>query len=132
MKNLYFIWIFTNEKNFEDCNLKHIHFKTSIRYDGTSGKFTAEVAGLYHFMVFVRSQGGNSNEDDFSILKNGNIQCTSRTEGAETDGVEIVATCAATMDLVPGDEVYVSCVDTNAIGGDSRSGFTGFLTKPYL
>ena len=82
-------------------------------------------------MVFVRSEPDGS-EADFSILKNGNIQCTSRTEGSSTETIEISATCAATMELAPGDEVYVSCVDTNGILGDSRSGFTGFLTKPYL
>ena len=82
-------------------------------------------------MVFVRSES-NAEEADFSILKNGNIQCTSHTEGAETDAVEIVATCAATMELVPGDEVYVSCVDTNGLLGNDDCGFTGFLTKPYL
>ena len=82
-------------------------------------------------MVFVRSLG-NENESDFNIMKNGIIQCNSHTEGSETGSVEIVATCAATMNLVPGDEVYVSCVSTNALESSSRSGFTGFLTKPYL
>ena len=82
-------------------------------------------------MVFVRSEG-DGNEDDFSILRNGNIQCTSHTEGSSTEDVEIIATCAATVELIPGDEVYVSCVDTNAILGNDDCGFTGFLTKPYL
>ena len=83
-------------------------------------------------MVFVRSEGQNAGGSDYSILKNGGVQCTCNPESAETDDVEIVATCAATMELAPGDEVYVSCGNLSDIEGNSRSGFTGFLTKPYL
>ena len=108
-----------------------IFFRDFFRYDGTTGVFTAQVAGLYYFTVFVRSEP-NGNGDPFSILKNGSIQCTSFTEGNSSGAVEIVATCAATMELVPGDEVHVSCADTNAISGNDYNGFTGFLTKPYL
>ena len=123
--------MFTNKKYKYDYTFKLLNFKTVFRYDPATGVFTAQFAGMYYFTVFVRSQG-DANEDDFSIVKNGNIQCTSHTEGAETDAVEIVATCAATMELVPGDEVYVSCVDIDAIFGNDESGFTGFLSKPYL
>ena len=93
--------------------------------------FIAQDAGIYHFTLFIRSDP-DATSDPFNILKNGDIQCTSYTEGEDAEAVEIYATCAATMELVPGDEVYVSCIDTNAIDGDENSGFTGFLTKPYM
>ena len=103
--------------------------KLFFRYDPATGVFTAQFAGVYYFTVFVSSEQ-SANEDNFNIFKNDEFQCVSRAEGSETDLISIVPTCSATMELIPGDIVFVSCADTDAIVSDARSGFTGFLTKP--
>ena len=41
--------------------------------------------------------------------------------------------CSATMELIPGDKVYVSCGNVEVVSGASRlSGLSGFLIQPYL
>ncbi len=98
------------------------------RYSRETGIFTANIAGLYYFEQYWVAIWGS--EGYLSIQKNQIKQCWSfGTEGSMNEFHS--ASCSAVMELVPGDQVYVTSSEGNMIGFIGSTGFTGFLIKAY-
>ena len=110
-------------------------YKLNFRYDPTSGKFIADRSGLYYFAVHLLSRENNEfrNATNFTIQKNGETQCNAHLENDTTSVVNLQSSCSSTVELKPGDEVYVVCGNVYTLTGASGYiTFTGFLIQPYL
>ncbi len=107
-------------------------FWSSHRYNEITGKFVPDTAGLYFFQQhWVADADGN--QQYLSIRKNDTVQCWSYGDGFNSgggDGDYNVASCSATMELSPGDEVYVSSMQGLPFKIEYTY-FTGFLIKSY-
>ena len=105
------------------------------RYDPLTGKFMADRAGLYYFIVHLLSKEnqGVNNETNFYIQKNEEAACVAYLEILEGTNLNVRSTCSATIELMPGDEVYVDCGNVHTLAtGANHITFTGFLIQPYL
>ncbi len=96
-------------------------------YSADTGIFTAEIAGLYYFQQYWIMSSGQ--EQYLRIMKNGVEQCTSVGD-ADASGDYNSPSCSAAMELIPGDQVYVTSWGLN-VGCYTCTGFTGFLIQAY-
>ncbi len=67
-----------------------------------------------------------------SIQKNGVDQCVSFGYPYLGDPDKESPSCAAVMELLPQDEVYVVSNAGYPVGFGQFTGFTGFLIRPYV
>ena len=110
-------------------------YKLNFRYDPANGKFVADRPGLYYFAVHLLSKQNDefSNTTTFSIQKNEETQCNAYLEIDTTSVVNLHPSCSSTVELMPGDEVYVDCCNVYTLSvGSGYTAFTGFLIQPYL
>ncbi len=95
------------------------------RYSSTSGLFTADRPGLYHFTMYWSFWNGLV---PVYLVKNGVNQCHSAA------GV-VSPTCSVVLELVPGDEVYVMTrldQPSDLVVCPQCNGFSGFLITQYV
>ena len=90
----------------------------------SSGIFTADVSGLYYFYFYLEVDDDSQTTYAY-LYKNGFYQCYA--EGGGLVDEEFMISCGAVMQLVPGDEVYVSTNVANAFETAQSCGFVGFL-----
>ncbi len=98
-------------------------------YSPETGLFTAEIAGLYYFeQYWVKNY---NLAGSMTMWKNGVEQC--RSVGTHYSALAYIApSCSATMQLSPGDEVWVTSSDGDRVHSGETTGFTGFLIKAYV
>ncbi len=117
----------------EDTPIKYtdVKFNKGGCYSTITGKFTANIHGLYYFeqywvMWYDQVQY-------LSIKKNGIEQCRSLGIYYSTDTYAYNApSCSAVMDLAVGDEVWVTSSHGKRVHIPELTGFTGFLIKAYV
>ena len=99
------------------------------RYNQTSGKFTADRAGLYHFhQHWVINPWYDLT---LYIMKNEEPMCKS-FGSSDGDSDYNSPSCSVTLGLLAGDEIYVVSDVYGSVGGTTSTGFTGFLIKAYV
>ncbi len=96
-------------------------------YSPNTGIFTAQIAGLYYFEQYWYMGSG---EQSLYLWKNGVQQCKSAGYVDESNDHNSPS-CSAAMELIPGDEVYVTSGYGHDVGSAEWNGFTGFLIQPY-
>ena len=97
-----------------------------FRYDPLTGKFTADRPGLYYFQQEWKEY--STNHQKFQLRKNGDWQCVSQINS----GSYLSSSCGAVMELVEGDEIFVTSDSGLAVHCPSCTGFTGFIITPYI
>ena len=106
-----------------------LNFETRLildfSYNSSTGVFTADSAGLYFFSSYLASDSSGDYEN-FHLHKNDEEQCRLLVEGVKDDDVYITTTCSVTVEMSPGDQVYVACDTTNGLNVGDINGFTGF------
>ncbi len=115
------------------------------RYSPSTGKFTADRAGLYFFeQYWVTAEGNNHYYHSLYIYKNGNtLLCESygNPAGASNNYRDMNApSCSAVVELQVGDEVYVISDKSSDVYSDEghdvgsyeSTGFNGFLIRSYV
>ena len=75
-----------------------------------------------------------TNTTEFNLEKNNTIQCRPYVElDTVSTAVNLQESCAATVDMLPGDQVYVRCGNIHVITSAVQyNEFTGFLINPTL
>ena len=119
---------------YRNSSIFYVHV-SCFRYDPITGKFTADRAGMYYFFVHLLSKENQdvNNATAFSIQKNEQTQCIAQMELLAGTLLNVAVSCAATMELFPGDEVYVDCGNVLTLTiNDNRITFTGFLIQAHL
>ncbi len=115
--------IFINERSLD------FNFLFLCRYSAVTGIFTADTAGLYYFEQYWLQ---NANAIHFiDMQKNGVVQCRSRGDSKGT-GDYNAPSCSAVLELISGDQVYITSSHATNVACDACSGFTGFLIKVYV
>ena len=103
------------------------------RYSTATGKFTASIHGLYYFELYWVMQYNEG--QNLYMWKNGIEQCrsvgTHNTGGGDTYA-STSPSCSAVMELVPGDQVWVTSIYGRRVYCAECTGFTGFLIQAYV
>ena len=100
------------------------------RYDDTTGIFHCDRPGMYFFEIYWARHPGYIMT--LHLMKNG-ITELCRCTGYDTAADWKFPSCAAPVDLVIGDQVWVvSNFDHGQFGAPDCVGFTGFLVTPYF
>ncbi len=97
-------------------------------YSPDTGIFTARTSGLYFFEQHWMMGGGQ--EQSLRIMKNGVEQCYSVGNADEVADYNSPS-CSAVMELIPGDQVYVTSNWGYDVGSSTCTGFTGFLINAH-
>lgn len=96
---------------------------TGNAYNTHVGRFQAPVAGIYHFVATAQSY--SSDYIEFELVRDGSYLC----RGRGSQSYQSTGTCAATVHLSAGSDVWVRHYSTNGnyIRGSGYSVFTGYL-----
>ncbi len=101
-------------------------FMNIDRYDASSGIFTCDTPGMYFFEQYWVSTL-NLGQRLF-LKKNGETVCTS----AGVNNGYYSASCAALLELIPGDKVWIVSSLQRNVYKPEASGFIGFMVKSYV
>lgn len=90
--------------------------------------FTADRDGLYYFYFYLEVDALGLSV--YGHRKNGVIQCSGEGGGHSPD--EMMMSCGSVLELVSGDEIYVTTDPyDNPFQSPGSCGFTGFLIHEY-
>ena len=75
-----------------------------------------------------------TNTTEFNLEKNNTIQCRTYVElDTVSTAVNLQESCAATVDMLPGGQIYIRCGNIHVITSVVHyNEFTGFLINPTL
>ena len=75
-----------------------------------------------------------NNATNFNIEKNNLVQCRTYVElDTVSTAVNLQESCAATVDMLPDDQIYIRCNNIHVITSVVQyNEFTGFLINPTL
>ncbi|XP_061180238.1 complement C1q tumor necrosis factor-related protein 3-like [Saccostrea echinata] len=92
-------------------------------YNAHVGRFQAPIGGIYHFVASAQSY--SSDYIEIEIVRDTVTLCRGR--GSQT--YQSTGTCAATIHLSAGSDVWVRRYSGNYIRGNAYSAFTGHLVN---
>uniref|UniRef100_A0A4W3HN77 Complement component 1, q subcomponent-like 3b n=1 Tax=Callorhinchus milii TaxID=7868 RepID=A0A4W3HN77_CALMI len=117
----------TPHEGYEVLKFDDVVTNLGNHYDGTTGKFTCSIPGIYYFTYHVLMRGGDGTSMWADLCKNGQVRASSIAQDADQN--YDYASNSVILHLDAGDEIFIKLDGGKAHGGNNNkySTFSGFI-----